>query len=108
MEFGTFRPPEVTHSFGDKHTHDSDHADCLYTSGGLININKIPGKVGEFDEDWRLAILCGESRYYGPCIAVGKVTTEMPHGNLLTSARMMNLGTGLHSVHAFWFVIMYC
>ena len=28
MEFGTFWPPEVTHYFGDKHTHDSDHAEC--------------------------------------------------------------------------------
>jgi len=28
MEFGTFWPPEVTHYFGDKHTHDLDHAEC--------------------------------------------------------------------------------
>jgi len=28
MDFGTFGPPEVTHYFGDKHTHDSDHAEC--------------------------------------------------------------------------------
>ena len=31
MEFGTFWPPEVTHYFGDKHTHDSDHAECRRT-----------------------------------------------------------------------------
>jgi len=28
MDFGTFGPPEVTHYFGNKHTHDSDHAEC--------------------------------------------------------------------------------
>ena len=28
MDFGTFGPPEVTHYFGDKHTHDSDHTEC--------------------------------------------------------------------------------
>ena len=30
MEFGTFWPPEVTRYFGDKHTHDSDHAECFF------------------------------------------------------------------------------
>jgi len=29
MDFGTFGPLEVTHYFGDKHTHDSDHAECV-------------------------------------------------------------------------------
>jgi len=48
MEFGTFWPPEVTHYFGDKHTHDSDHAECFGEKG--LDVKR----------RWRHAVECGE------------------------------------------------